>query len=88
MKISIHETESSLAPRRSQAARREKSDRRMLSAATRLIAKRGVSGTSLADVGIEQLQMPCHFVDAGLLRVLSQVSDRSFAESSLRTLSE
>jgi AcrR family transcriptional regulator len=53
MKISIHETESAVAPRRSQVARREQSDRRMLRAATRLIAKRGVSGTSLADVGIE-----------------------------------
>ena len=37
--------------RRTQAERREKSDRLMLRAATELIAERGVSGTSLADIG-------------------------------------
>ena len=38
--------------RRSQAERRGQSDRRMLRAAERLIARRGVAGTSLADVGL------------------------------------
>ena len=39
------------ATRRTQAERREESDRRMLQAATELIAEHGVSGTSLADIG-------------------------------------
>ncbi|MDP1840399.1 MAG: TetR family transcriptional regulator [Reyranella sp.] len=39
-------------PRRTQATRRRESDRRMLRAAARLFAERGVSGTSLADVGL------------------------------------
>ena len=39
-------------PRRTQANRRRESDRRMLRAAARLFAERGVSGTSLADVGM------------------------------------
>lgn len=39
-------------PRRTQATRRKESDRRMLRAAARLFAERGVSGTSLADVGL------------------------------------
>lgn len=39
-------------PRRTQANRRQESDRRMLRAAARLFAERGVSGTSLADVGV------------------------------------
>jgi AcrR family transcriptional regulator len=39
-------------PRRTQTDRREESDRRMLRAATRLIARQGVSGTSLAEVGL------------------------------------
>jgi len=38
--------------RRSQAARRRESDRRMLAAATTLIARHGVAGTTLAEVGI------------------------------------
>jgi AcrR family transcriptional regulator len=38
--------------RRTQATRRQESDRRMLRAAARLFAERGVSGTSLADVGL------------------------------------
>ena len=41
-----------IAPRRTQATRRRDSDRRMLRAAARLFAERGVSGTSLADVGV------------------------------------
>ena len=39
-------------PRRTQVDRREESDRRMLRAAARLFAERGVSGASLADVGV------------------------------------
>lgn len=39
-------------PRRTQVDRREESDRRMLRAATRLFARQGVSGTSLAEVGL------------------------------------
>ncbi|MBV9835499.1 MAG: TetR/AcrR family transcriptional regulator [Alphaproteobacteria bacterium] len=39
-------------PRRTQVDRREQSDRRMLRAATRLFARQGVSGTSLAEVGL------------------------------------
>lgn len=38
--------------RQTQAERRSESDRRLISAAVRLIAKRGASGTSLADIGI------------------------------------
>jgi AcrR family transcriptional regulator len=37
--------------RRSQAERREESDRRMLRAAAELIARQGLSGTTLADIG-------------------------------------
>jgi AcrR family transcriptional regulator len=48
--VSTHETTS--PRRRSQAERRGQSDRRMLRAAERLIARRGVAGTSLADVGV------------------------------------
>ncbi len=51
MTVSTHETEPAV-PRRSQASRRSESDRRMLRAAARLIARRGVAGTSLADVGV------------------------------------
>lgn len=39
-------------PRRTQLDRREESDRRMLRAATKLFARQGVSGTSLAEVGL------------------------------------
>src|SRR5688572_14375766 len=39
-------------PRRTQVDRREESDRRMLRAATKLFARQGVSGTSLAEVGL------------------------------------
>lgn len=39
-------------PRRTQATRRKESDRRMLRAAARLFAERGVSGTRLADIGV------------------------------------
>ena len=39
-------------PTRTQAERRGESDRRMLRALTRLISRHGVSGTSLADVGV------------------------------------
>jgi AcrR family transcriptional regulator len=39
-------------PARTQAERRGESDRRMLRALTRLISRHGVSGTSLADVGV------------------------------------
>lgn len=50
MDLSTDET--ALAPpRRTQATRRRESDRRMLRAAARLFAERGVSGASLADVG-------------------------------------
>lgn len=51
--MSLSTDETPLAPaRRTQATRRRESDRRMLSAAARLFAGRGVSGTSLADVGV------------------------------------
>ena len=51
MSLSTDET-ARPAPRRTQATRRRDSDRRMLRAAARLFAERGVSGTSLADVGL------------------------------------
>lgn len=51
MNLSTDET-APAAPRRTQATRRRESDRRMLRAAARLFAQRGVSGTSLADVGL------------------------------------
>jgi AcrR family transcriptional regulator len=41
----------SRSARRSQAERREESDQRMLRAASELIARRGLSGTTLADIG-------------------------------------
>ena len=44
--------ETTATPRRTQATRRRESDHRMLRAAERLIAERGVAGTSLADVGV------------------------------------
>ena len=50
--MTVFAQEAEPAARRSQVARRGESDRRMLRAATRLIARRGVAGTSLADVGI------------------------------------
>jgi AcrR family transcriptional regulator len=51
MSLSTDETDIA-PPRRTQATRRKESDRRMLRAAARLFAERGVSGTSLADVGV------------------------------------
>lgn len=51
--MSLSTAETALVPaRRTQATRRQESDRRMLRAAARLFAERGVSGTSLADVGV------------------------------------
>ena len=51
--MSLSTDETAVAPaRRTQAKRRKESDRRMLRAAARLFAERGVSGTSLADVGV------------------------------------
>ena len=51
--MTLSTDETALAPaRRTQATRRRDSDRRMLRAAARLFAERGVSGTSLADVGV------------------------------------
>jgi AcrR family transcriptional regulator len=51
--MSLSTDETALAPpRRTQATRRKESDRRMLRAAAQLFAERGVSGTSLADVGV------------------------------------
>jgi AcrR family transcriptional regulator len=51
--MSLSTDETSFPPaRRTQATRRRDSDRRMLRAAARLFAERGVSGTSLADVGV------------------------------------
>lgn len=51
--MSLSTDETAAAPaRRTQATRRKESDRRMLRAAARLFAERGVSGTSLADVGV------------------------------------
>lgn len=52
MSLSTDETALEARPRRTQATRRRDSDRRMLRAAARLFAERGVSGTSLADVGV------------------------------------
>lgn len=40
------------ATRQTQAERRSESDRRLISAAIRLIARQGASGTSLADIGL------------------------------------
>jgi AcrR family transcriptional regulator len=48
MKASPQSTRSA---RRSQVERREESDRRMLRAASELIARQGLSGTTLADIG-------------------------------------
>jgi len=91
MKVSIDEVDSSLPPRRSQVARREESDRRMLRAATRLIAKRGVSGTSLADVGVEAgysrgLPVERFGSKFGLIKTLLESMDEWFQVHLAKTL--
>lgn len=47
------EADSTLIRRRPQAARRAESDRRMMRAALKLIAERGSSGISMAQIGLE-----------------------------------
>jgi AcrR family transcriptional regulator len=71
--------------RRTQAERREESDRCMLKAATELIAERGVSGTSLADIGERAgfsrgLPVFRYGSKAGLIKaLLESMESRSYA---------
>jgi AcrR family transcriptional regulator len=71
--------------RRTQAERREESDRRMLRAATELFAEHGVSGTSLADIGERagfSRGLPAfrYGSKVGLIKaLLESMEDRSYA---------
>ena len=90
MTLSINET-ASTAPRRSQASRRSESDRRMLRAAARLIARRGVAGTSLADVGVAAgysrgLPVERFGSKLGLIKMLLEATDSWFQAHLARTL--
>lgn len=90
MTVSTNETEPAVA-RRSQASRRGESDRRMLRAAARLIARRGVAGTSLADVGVAAgysrgLPVERFGSKLGLIRMLIEATDSWFQAHLARIL--
>lgn len=90
MTVSTTETVAT-APRRSQASRRSESDRRMLRAAARLIARRGVAGTSLADVGVAAgysrgLPVERFGSKLGLIKMLLEATDSWFQAHLARTL--
>lgn len=90
MTVSANETMAT-APRRSQASRRSESDRRMLRAAARLIARRGVAGTSLADVGVAAgysrgLPVERFGSKLGLIKMLLEATDSWFQAHLARTL--
>lgn len=90
MTVSTNETMAT-APRRSQASRRSESDRRMLRAAARLIARRGVAGTSLADVGVAAgysrgLPVERFGSKLGLIKMLLEATDSWFQAHLVRTL--
>ncbi len=87
---SVHEA--AVAPqRRSQAERRSESDRRMLRAAERLIARHGMAGTSLADVGIAAgysrgLPVQRYGSKIGLIKALLEAMDSWFKAHLARKL--
>ena len=88
MTVSINE----IAPeRRSQADRRSESDRRMMRAAARLIARNGVAGTSLAEVGIAAgysrgLPVDRYGTKVGLVLALLKATETWFGDHLARTL--
>lgn len=89
MTVSTHEI--TAETRRSQAGRRSESDRRMMSAAARLIARHGVAGTSLAEVGIEAgysrgLPVERYGSKLGLVRALLAATESWFRDHLARTL--
>jgi AcrR family transcriptional regulator len=89
MTVSTHEI--TVEARRSQANRRSESDRRMMSAAAKLIARHGVAGTSLAEVGIEAgysrgLPVDRYGTKLGLVRALLAATETWFRDHLARTL--
>ena len=89
MTISTHEI--TVEARRSQANRRNKSDRRMMSAAVKLIARHGVAGAGLAEVGIEAgysrgLPVDRYGTKLGLVRALLAATETWFRDHLARTL--
>lgn len=88
MTVSINEIASE---RRSQADRRSESDRRMMRAAARLIARNGVAGTSLAEVGIAAgysrgLPVDRYGTKVGLVLALLKATETWFGDHLARTL--
>ena len=88
--VSINETTRDSA-RRSQAARRRESDQRMLAAAAALIARHGVAGTTLAQVGIEAgysrgLPVERYGSKLGLITALLDATERWFERHLERVL--
>ena len=89
--MSVSTDETATTGRRSQAARRGESDRRMLRAAERLIARHGVAGTSLADVGIAAgysrgLPVERFGSKVGLIKAVLEAMDGWFQAHLSRTL--
>jgi AcrR family transcriptional regulator len=77
--------------RRSQADRRNESDRRMMRAAAKLIARNGVAGTSLAEVGVAAgysrgLPVERYGTKVGLVRALLAATEAWFQDHVGRTL--
>lgn len=79
--------------RRSQADRRGESDRRMMRAAARLIARNGVAGTSLAEVGLAAgysrgLPVERYGTKVELVRALLAATESWFGDHLARTLGD
>jgi AcrR family transcriptional regulator len=77
--------------RRSQADRRNESDRRMMRAAAKLIARNGVAGTSLAEVGVAAgysrgLPVERYGTKLGLVLSLLAATESWFGDHLARTL--
>jgi AcrR family transcriptional regulator len=77
--------------RRSQADRRGESDRRMMRAAAKLIARNGVAGTSLAEVGLAAgysrgLPVERYGTKVELVRALLAATESWFGDHLARTL--
>ena len=77
--------------RPSQAERRGESDRRMMRAAARLIARKGVAGTSLAEVGVAAgysrgLPVERYGTKLGLVRALLAATESWFGDHLARTI--
>ena len=89
--MTISTNEISAEKRRSQADRRSESDRRMMRAAARLIARNGVAGTSLAEVGVAAgysrgLPVERYGTKVGLVRALLAATETWFRDHLARTL--